>query len=138
MIVVDASVAAKWLFLEPGSQVARAVAAGPEKLFAPDLLRIEVAAAITRRARVGGITAAEAEVTARAWLRMVAGGGIVLSPDETDLPEAVRLALGIAHPLQDCLYPALAIRLGADLITADPTFIRRASPLYPQVRPLLP
>jgi predicted nucleic acid-binding protein len=48
MIVVDASVAAKWFLPEKGSSAALALQEGPSQLAAPDLIRMEVAAAITK------------------------------------------------------------------------------------------
>ena len=38
-VVVDASVAVKWLLEEPGSKAAAALLRGRRKLIAPDLLR---------------------------------------------------------------------------------------------------
>jgi predicted nucleic acid-binding protein len=52
----------------------------------------------------------------------------VLLPDADDLAAASELALQLAHPLADCLYLALAERLGVALITADRAFARRAAP----------
>ena len=45
----------------------------------------------------------------------------------TTLPRHRELALHLAHPLADCLYLALAERLGVALITADRAFARRAA-----------
>ncbi|MFP5404778.1 MAG: type II toxin-antitoxin system VapC family toxin [Gammaproteobacteria bacterium] len=53
MIVIDASVATKWFLPEADSEQAAALLQIGEKLFAPELIRIEVASAITRRARLG-------------------------------------------------------------------------------------
>lgn len=138
MIVVDASVAAKWLLSEPDHLVARRLLVGSGPLVAPALVRIEVAAAISRKVRIGQMTGRQAQAPLHAWFGMISRGTLALWPDETDLPDAFQLALTLAHPLQDCLYLALAIRIGAPLVTADSKFVARASPLYPQVRPLLP
>jgi predicted nucleic acid-binding protein len=45
LIVVDASVAAKWFLPEADSEAAGRLLTGRRKLLAPDLIRIEVAAA---------------------------------------------------------------------------------------------
>jgi predicted nucleic acid-binding protein len=51
----------------------------------------------------------------------------VLLPDADYLAAASELALRLAHPLPDCLYLAVAERLGVVLITADRAFARRAA-----------
>ncbi len=43
-------------------------------------------------------------------------------PLEQDLPEAMRLSLQLNHPVYDCLYLALAKRLGTFVVTADAQF----------------
>lgn len=138
MIVVDASVATKWLLAEPGAQAALQLLAGPDPLIAPDLARIEVAAAITRKVRLGQIPQAQARSAFGFWDRILSQRILALSPDRWDWADAFRIALTIAHPYQDCLYLALAIRAGASLVTADAKFAARASALYPQIRPLVP
>lgn len=43
-------------------------------------------------------------------------------PLEQDLPEAMRFALQLNHPVYDCFYLALAKRLGTYVVTADARF----------------
>jgi predicted nucleic acid-binding protein len=134
MTVVDASVAVKWLLPEPGEAAAQQLLTGGDSLFGPALIRVEVAAAIARKARLGEIDARDAEGAAELWSQAIADGVVALVPDETDLPEAFRLAVALKHPLQDCLYLALAERLGGPLITADARFVAKARPAHPAVR----
>lgn len=134
MIVVDASVAVKWLFPEPGEALARRLLESGERLSAPGLIRVEVAAAIARKVRLNEIEPKEAEAAIRLWFRSLAEGLIALTPDEEDLEAAFRLAIELKHPLQDCLYLALAERLNAGLITADDLFFGRACQRHPRVR----
>lgn len=134
MIVVDASVAVKWLLPEPGEAAAQRLLGGGDSLLGPELIRVEVAAAIARKARFGEIDAQDAETAAELWLRAIADGVVTLVPDEADLPRALRLAIALNHPLQDCLYLALAERLGAPLITADERFVTKAGPSYSGIR----
>jgi predicted nucleic acid-binding protein len=136
MIVVDASVAAKWFLPEVGSEEATQLLSGTDKLIAPDLIRVEVAAAITRRVRLGELPGEEAMQICNAWLKALADGVVALTAQEDDLTEAIKLALELKHPLQDCIYLAVAMRLKATLITSDPKFIERSSALYPLVRAL--
>ena len=42
--------------------------------------------------------------------------------DETVVADAVRLALAFDHPVYDCIYLALAHRIGAVMLTADIRF----------------
>jgi predicted nucleic acid-binding protein len=136
LIVVDASVAVKWFLPEPGEAAAREVLAGGEKLMAPALIRVEVAAGITRKARLGEIENRDAARAVNLWFQALVDGVVTLVAGDTDLKEAAKLALLLRHPLQDCLYLALAIRLAAPLITADQQFAVRAGKHYQEVRKL--
>lgn len=64
------------------------------------------------------MTQAEAEER----LTELAKAPIASVPLEQDLPEAMRLALHVNHPVYDCLYLALAKRLGPYVITAHARF----------------
>ena len=134
MTVIDASVAVKWFLPEPGEDAAEQVLTAGEQLTAPALIRIEVAAAILRKARFNEIDQQEAQMATWLWFQVLVDGVVTLVPDEADLPEAVRAALALKHPLQDCLYLAVAKRLGAPLVTADQKFAAKASAAYPSVR----
>ena len=134
MIVVDASVAVKWLLPEPGAAAAQRLLTGGDSLLGPGLIRVEVAAVIARKARFGEIDAHDAETAATLWLQAISDGVVGLVPDEIDLPQAFKLALALGHPLQDCLYLALAERLGTPLITADEAFVAKAGRSHPGVR----
>ena len=70
----------------------------------------------------------------RAWFRMLLEAQIVLLPNEDDIDAAAELALQLQHPLPDCLYLAVAERLGAALITADRQFARRAQSVSERVQ----
>lgn len=134
MIIIDASVAVKWLLPEPGDLAAQQLLG--ERLLGPSLIRVEVAAALARKARSKQIQPQDAEAAADLWLQAIADGVIALVSDETDLPRAFRLALALNHPLQDCLYLALAERLDAPLITADEKFVAKVRSSHPRVRML--
>lgn len=130
MSVIDASVAAKWYLAEANSDVARALLDDDADLAAPHLIAVEVAAAIARRHRVGGLSLSEARRALDDWKATIRGGFIQIMPDADDLDAATELALTIGHPVQDCLYLALARRLGRELVTADERFAARARPLH--------
>ena len=131
VIVVDASVAAKWFLPEADSETAAGLLTGTAKLFAPALIRVEVAAAFGRRARQGDLDQEQARAAGAAWFAALADGVVTLEPDQADLPAALDLALALRHPVQDCLSLALALRLGAPLVTADRRFVDRAAAAHP-------
>ena len=136
MIVIDASVAVKWLLPEPGDAAAQELLASEERLVAPSLIRTEVAAALARRARFGEIEPRDGEIAMGLWLQTLRDGVIGLVADEADLVTALGLAVELSHPLQDCLYLALAERLGAPLVTADKKFVNKARASHALVRVL--
>lgn len=133
MIVVDASVAAKWYLLEAGSDAALELLSGPHLLFAPELIRLEVLAALTRRVRTGEAKPDETRSRCESWLRHAHSGALSLVPEHEILDDALSLSLGVPHNLQDCLYLAVARRLDAALVTADRVFHERAAPHYARV-----
>jgi predicted nucleic acid-binding protein len=133
MIVLDASVAAKVYIEEAGSDEAIALVTGQQKLLAPELIRVEVAAALLRRVRKGELVAAEAQRRCRHWLERLHRGLFALTPDENLVDDAIGLAAQLNHPLQDCLYLAAARRADVPLITADGKFRDRAHPFDSRV-----
>jgi predicted nucleic acid-binding protein len=133
MIVVDATVAAKWYLVENGTAAAFAVLQNSEALAAPDLILSEVAGAITRRVRVGALTAAQATPLLAQWHSDLDLGFLRLEPFQHDLVSAERVALSTAHPLMDCIYIACAMRLGATLVTADQKLHRRGLTAYTSI-----
>ena len=137
MIVVDANVAAKWYIPELGSDAALELLVGPNPLFAPELIRLEVLSAITRRVRTNEATVTESQKRCDSWQRHLHAGAISVIPESEILDDAVRLAMEIPHTLQDCLYLAVAKRLDATLITADRPFHKRAKEFYDRIS-LLP
>lgn len=130
--VVDASVALKWVLDEPGSDAAAALLDG-RRLYAPQLLMIEVANALWVATRRGSISVNDAEdalalVTAmpfRAWLREVNLVG-----------DALKLARLLDHPVYDCCYLALAMAAGVPVVTADRRFVAAAA-RHPETSPLV-
>jgi len=132
--VIDASVAAKWLFMEPDSDIAHGLLEGVNKgqvtLIAPDLLLAEVGSMLWKRVLREGVSFVDATAQyarlKRVRLGLVGIKGLVDS--------ALLLALRQRHQIYDCLYLALALEAGCDLITADEKMCRTFSPDFPQVR----
>ena len=122
--VIDASVAVKWLVEEPDSDAALELVESGEDLHAPRLLASEVANALWRKARLGQIERADAGA-ALAWVPDLP---VRWSEDEAVSADALRLALALDHPVYDCVYLALAHRIGAVLVTADLRFANALAP----------
>jgi predicted nucleic acid-binding protein len=130
-IVVDASVALKWVLDEDDSDAALAVR--DNELVAPSLWLAEAANALWRRSVSGELT--HAEVTER--LSLLTDAPVTSTPIELDLAEAVRLAVALSHPVYDCLYLAAALREETYVVTADRRFHAAATALLPSAVRLL-
>ncbi|MGE3778886.1 MAG: type II toxin-antitoxin system VapC family toxin [Pirellulaceae bacterium] len=115
-IVVDASVALKWVLHEEGSEAAERLL--DEELIAPSLWLVEAGNALWRRSTRGEISAAEAQER----LSELFNAPVTTVALEEDVIAAVRLAAELDHPVYDCLYLALAIREGTYVVTADRRF----------------
>lgn len=135
-IVVDASVAAKWFLVEQDSIPAAALLTGDHDLGGPSLLAVEIAAAISRRFRQGGIDEADARRKLEHARRFIAAPSIHLVSDTHLLARASEMSIQIRHPLQDCLYIACAEHLNGDFVTADETLLSRALPHFSFVKAL--
>jgi predicted nucleic acid-binding protein len=119
-LIIDASVASKFVIEEEGSDRAQHWISRAE-LLAPTLLHAEVGNAIWKRVQKGEMAAAAADVAEQ--LEKVAS--IVRTIDETPtLPRAVELAIELKHPVYDCVYLALAEQMDDELLTADRRFLR--------------
>jgi predicted nucleic acid-binding protein len=119
-IVVDASVALKWVLDEPGSDAA--VALGGQELIAPALWLIEAANALWRNARIGQLTDHEA---AERFSELLNAPVATLAM-EPYLAPALDLATAIGHPVYDCVYLALALHHRTYVVTADHRFASAA------------
>jgi len=133
VIVVDASVALKWVLTEPDSDVA--IALRNEELIAPDLWLAEAANGLWRHVRLREISTAQA----LQFLRDLIDAPVTSMPAEPHLPAALHLAIELRHPIYDCLYLALALHEGTHVVTADRRFATAAAGGYPgHVRLLAP
>jgi predicted nucleic acid-binding protein len=121
-LVVDASVAIKWVIEEPGTR--EALSLRRHRLFAPDLLVAECANILWKKTRRNELSLQEALLAARLLQR----ADIELAPMRAFLEPATRLAIGLDHPAYDCAYLALAESLSCDLVTADQRLCTKALP----------
>jgi predicted nucleic acid-binding protein len=121
MIVVDASVAVKWVVREADSDQATALRS--EQLIAPVLWLAEASNVLWRRVRIGDLTADEA----RARLSELMKAPVASLPMEPYLDEGLRLAAELGHPIYDCIYLALALHQNTHVVTADARFAAAVS-----------
>ncbi len=131
--VVDASVALKWYFEEPGQVAANRVLEdairGERDLLAPDLIVPEFVNVLWKKIRRGECTRETAGEVLELW--------------ETDRPEllssadlaprSLALATALEHSVYDCLYLAAAIEYDASFVTADRRLARAAGTVLADV-----
>jgi predicted nucleic acid-binding protein len=120
-IIIDASVALKWVLDEPGSDAA--VTLHDQELIAPALWLAEAANALWRRARIGEISDDEAA----SRFSELMNAPVASIPIEPHLRAALELATEIGHPVHDCIYLALALHRRTHMVTADRRFASAAS-----------
>ena len=115
-VVIDASVALKWVLDEPGKEAADALLEA--ELIAPSLWLLEAANALWRRTQRGEINDEEAKER----LTELYNAPVTTTTIENDLLAAADLANVLGHPVYDCLYLAMAIRENTYVVTADSRF----------------
>jgi predicted nucleic acid-binding protein len=129
-LIVDASVAVKWVAEEPGSAAARALLS--DRLFGPELLLAEVGNALRKKLARSIIpreqAARGAQIVERAFDKLFPMRPLVF--------DAIGLALELNHPVYDCVYLALAARERLPLVTADDGLLAAAQRARVEVRPL--
>lgn len=103
-LVVDASIAVKWLVREPGNDLARQLLTMPEPLIAPDWLLMEAASTFWKKVKRSELLGMHAERhiddLPKFFERLVPSLGLV--------NEAFRWSIRLKHSVYDCLYLALA------------------------------
>ena len=114
-LVVDASVAAKWVLPEPDSEQAERLKETGEALIAPTLVLAEIGNAVWKRAIKRELTPDDASNA----VRLAASLFTDLYPMEQLAVRATELAISLRHPIYDCFYLALAERESVSLVTAD-------------------
>lgn len=124
MIIVDASVAVKWVVSEADSAEAVALL-DQDRLAAPVLWLSEASNALWAKAMRGQLSADEARGQALDLLD--APVTPLMLPGL--LPVALRLALELHHPIYDCFYLSAALQNDSFVVTADRRFLEEAAAL---------
>ena len=122
-LTVDASVVAKWFVTEPQSKEALQLLAPRIRRHAPDILLVEYANIIWKKAHRREISDPQPYLEGLARLPEA----VTLHRSADFLDRAVRIALDMDHPVYDCLYLACADATTSVLITADHRFAKKAA-----------
>ncbi|MGH9325309.1 MAG: type II toxin-antitoxin system VapC family toxin [Terriglobia bacterium] len=127
-LVIDASVAAKWILVEEGTSAAKAVLqeckAGRWTPLAPEILPAEIAAVLWKRVIRGLLEARQATFLYARFEELRP----ILVPLAGLVGPALQLALRYRHSLYDGLYVALSHQMNCRLVTADEELHRRFRP----------
>lgn len=113
-VVVDASVAIKWMFPEDDSEQAWSLR-GRHLLIAPQLIYAECANMIWKKTRRGELTREEASHAAT----FVDQFGVKTASMHELVPIAVDLSTKLDHAVYDCFYLALSALQECPFVTAD-------------------
>jgi predicted nucleic acid-binding protein len=119
-LVIDASIAVKWVVDEQGTPEAL-VLRQKAKLIAPELLVAECANILWKKVQRNELSKEEALLAAR----LLQGAEIELLPTRSLFEAATRLSIELDHPAYDCLYLALAVENECRFVTADERFLRK-------------
>jgi predicted nucleic acid-binding protein len=114
-LVVDASVATKWVLPEENSDRALALRLPAQEFVAPTLIAAEIGNAVWKRVMWNDFPTADALRALDAALALFSQ----LIPTEELAARATEIAVELKHPIYDCFYLALAERERCALVTAD-------------------
>lgn len=121
-LVIDASVAVKWVVEEEGSADALAVRKN-FRCIAPELMIAEVANILWKKVQRKELLIDEARLAAR----LLEQSGIEFVTMHGALEPVTELAARLAHPAYDCIYLELAQRRDLRFVTADIRLLRAIS-----------
>jgi predicted nucleic acid-binding protein len=120
IFVVDASVVIKWVVQEAGTSKALSLLDG-NALIAPDLILVECANILWKKARRGELSSPEANFAAR----LIEGSDLQLREMLSLLTASLELAIELDLPAYDCIYLALALKENLRFVAADERLVRK-------------
>ncbi|MET7247441.1 PIN domain-containing protein [Methylobacterium sp. EM32] len=120
-LVVDTSVAIKWVSPEVGHQVALDLLDSDAEFLAPDLLFAEFANVLRKKIKAGEASIEQAE----AACRQLPGFLSSVIPALLLFERALQISVEINHPVYDCVFLACAEQNGVRLVTADEKMMQR-------------
>ena len=127
-LVVDASVAVKWLFPEVDEEAAKRVLKSAREILAPDLIWAEVGNAALKKISRKEVSVDEAAVVMREFQNYP----LQITESKTLVDTALVVAHDIGLSLYDALYLSLSYDRDCSLVTADRKLYDRVRQAYPQ------
>ena len=119
ILIIDTSVAVKWFLPEPLTPLAVQLRFSNHQLHAPTFLDVELTNVLWKKLRKGAIDREDADDLIGQLPEM----SLTRHPDASLVADAFDLADRLGRTVYDCLYLALAVRLGGLMVTADERFI---------------
>lgn len=134
-LVVDASVAVRWLFAVSKDEAADQLVKSDGPLIAPDLVLVEITNAAWKFVRFEGFDPAAAKTI----IAEAAKGFDEIVPVLRLNDHALAIAIELQHAAYDCFYLALAEQRDCQMVTADEKLLARcAGTAYAKrIRPLV-
>lgn len=117
--VADSSIVIKWFVPEVLSAEAARLRTSGRPLHVPDFVNVELANIVWKKIRRATMTRAEGDFI----LSQLPLLPLTWHPAQPRVPAAFDLADRTGRTVYDCLYLALAVQLGGQLVTADERFV---------------
>lgn len=118
-IVIDASVALKWVIIEDHHQEARRLVSLAPRFMAPDIMLAEVANVLRKKVRRNEIEASQAQVAIDGIRKVVP----TFEHSDRIAKRMLELAIELDHHAYDCAYLALGERVEGIFVTADRSLV---------------
>ena len=125
--VLDASAALRLITQDPAAEDLARQVEQMALVLAPELMLTEVANALWKLQRAGGLDGIDPQLLLADARDLVDQ----IEPDRTLQVEALALACHLNHPVYDCLYLALARREAAILLSTDQRLLALAAQVLP-------
>ncbi len=119
-LVIDASIAVKWVVEEEGSEEAVRLL-GRSRLIAPELLVAECANILWKKVQRDELSSEEALLAAR----LLQSADLELTSTRSLMERVTQIAIELDHPAYDCIYLALAAERDCLFVTADERLLRK-------------
>jgi predicted nucleic acid-binding protein len=123
LYVVDVSVGVKWMLPEPYAAEALRLQRSAHQLHSPAFFAVELANILWKKIRQGLLTRAQADL----FMAQVPALPLTLHEDRPLLTSAFDLADQTQRTVYDCMYLALALQLGGQMVTADEKLVNSLS-----------